>query len=194
MGVQDNKMVDEKAFTDSPVEFVVSELTLLRFSLIFTIAYPVLLTIVFLLWFPASYLRQGLTFLWHLVLWLIPIVVVHEGLHAIVWALSGAKWRNIRFGFHRQYFTFYTHCKVPISKFTYFAGGIAPFVFLSILPAVYAFYIPSYYWLAFAIFNGWACAADLLMCYYVLLLPPKVHLLDHPEKLGFFIYSTQQKA
>lgn len=180
--------------TQNPTEFAVEDQVLLRFSLIFTAFYPIILTAAFIVVYPVAHLRQGISFLWHLILWLIPIIIAHEGLHALVWALLSGKWRSIRFGFHRQYLTFYTHCSVPIPKTIYFAGGIAPFVVLSLVPALYAFIFPNYYWLAFAIFNGWTCAADLLMCYYILLLPPRVYLLDHPKKLGFFIFWPQQKA
>ncbi|MGC8823171.1 MAG: DUF3267 domain-containing protein [Bacteroidales bacterium] len=176
-------------YTGTPVEFVVADQVLLRFALVFTIIYPIILTTFFLFWYPAVYLREGLTFLWHIILWLVPVIIVHEGLHAFFWALLSGQWRHVRFGFNRQYLTFYTHCSVPLSKATYFAGGIAPFLMLSLMPAVYALVTGSYYWLAFAIFNGWTCAADLLMCYHILRLPRRVRLLDHPEKLGFFIFS-----
>lgn len=178
----------------NPAEFVVADQVLFRFALIFTALYPVVLTTLFIALYPLGYLREGISFLWHLVLWFVPIVIAHEGIHALVWALLSGKWRHISFGFHRQYFTFYTHCSVPLSKATYFAGGIAPFVVLSLIPAVYAFVSPGYYWLAFAIFNGWTCVADLLMCYYILLLPSRVRLLDHPQKLGFYIFFSQQKS
>lgn len=182
-------MVKKINYKETPAEFVVDDHVLLRFALIFTFIYPIVLTTFFLFWYPACSLREGLTFLWHLIFWLIPIIILHEGLHALLWALLSGQWRHIRFGFHRQYLTFYTHCSVPLSKTTYFVGGMAPFVLLSLMPAIYAYTAGSYYWLAFAIFNGWTCAADLLMCYYMLWLPCRVRLLDHPEKLGFFVFS-----
>ncbi|MCX7987784.1 MAG: DUF3267 domain-containing protein [Bacteroidales bacterium] len=185
--VEDNLYVNGK-------EVVIGELVVMKFASRFFLIYTLLLFLPFVLIYPQANYREGLTFLWHLLFWIIPIIIFHEGLHALVWVMLTLRWRDIKFGFHRQYLTFYTHCSVPLSKFVYFAGGIAPFIILSVLPTVYAFYNISFYWLSFAIFNAWTCAADLLMCYYILRLPKKSYILDHPKKLGYFVYRIQQKS
>ncbi len=173
-------------------EYLVDENDLYRFLIKLLVVIPFSLTALFIMFYPFSFLRDGLSFLLHLIFWLIPIIIVHEGLHAFVWGILSWKWKNIRFGFNRQYLTFYTSCSQPLKKNIYFLGGITPFIALALVPCIYGFLQAKFYWVAFSIFNALTCTADLYMCFLLLQVPSRVLILDHPEKLGFYIISSKQ--
>jgi hypothetical protein len=190
--------VQQKNFSNNPdnsfdrlngdfQEFLIDEKILMKFSVWFSLILLIAGIALFSIFYGFAELKGTVKFLIHLILWIIPIIFLHEGLHGIVWAIANRNIKNIKFGFYKEYLTFYTHCKVPLSKWKYFAGGIAPFIFLSILPLLLSLIYGSSYWLGFGIFNGWTCTADLLVCYYVFLQPSYALIQDHPDKLGFMI-------
>ncbi len=170
-------------------EIIVDDTKLIKFSLWFMFLSLILVCIPFLLLYNFNSLLLGLRKLFiHLIFWLIPIVILHEGLHGLIWALLQKNgFKNIRFGFHKQYFTFYTHCTAPLKKWVFFAGGIAPFTFMGILPVMYGLITESGYWLIWGLINLWTSAADLLVCTKIISLPSNFKILDHPEKLGFYL-------
>jgi hypothetical protein len=141
-----------------------------------------------LIWGWVSTLTGFQLLLKHLIFWLVPIVILHEGLHGLVWALSVKRgFKNISFGFNRELLSPYTHCKIPMQKWQYIAGGLAPLVVTGIIPSIIAFIIGNPYWFCLGMFCIWSSAGDMISCYYLLKIPNNWKVQDHPEKLGFFI-------
>jgi hypothetical protein len=123
-----------------------------------------------------------------LLLWLIPIIILHEGLHGLTWAvLSKAGIRNIKFGFNKEMLAPYTHCKVPLHKTIYLLGGIAPFIIMGVLPALISFYFGNAYWYTLALICIWTSAGDVLSTYKLLSVPNCFKIQDHPKKLGYYL-------
>lgn len=116
-------------------------------------------------------------------------IVAHELVHGITWALYAKKgFRSIKFGILWKYITPYCHCKEPLQIRHYLIGAITPFIFVGLLPAVYAIITGSINWLLFGIFYTVGAVGDFLII--KLLLPGKRndYALDHPSEAGCYVY------
>jgi len=116
-------------------------------------------------------------------------IVAHELVHGITWALFAKKgFRSIKFGVLWKYITPYCHCKEPLQIRHYLIGAITPFIFVGLLPAVYAIITGSINWLLFGIFYTVGAVGDFLII--KLLLPGKRndYALDHPSEAGCYVY------
>ena len=116
-------------------------------------------------------------------------IVAHELVHGITWALYAKKgFRSIKFGVLWKYITPYCHCKEPLQIRHYLIGAITPFIFVGLLPAVYAIITGSINWLLFGIFYTVGAVGDFLII--KLLLPEKRndYALDHPSEAGCYVY------
>ena len=64
------------------------------------------------------------------------LAAVHELIHGLVWGLFAEHhFKDIEFGFMQEYMTPYCACSVPLTKWKYVIGGVAPLLLLGILPA-----------------------------------------------------------
>ena len=115
------------------------------------------------------------------------MIVLHEGLHGIVWAIAAGGFHKIKFGFNREMLAPYTHCKIALSKPAYIAGGIAPLFLMGIFPAIISFLAANAYWYLLSLICIFTSAGDVLSCYHLLMVPNGFKIQDHPEKLGFII-------
>lgn len=115
-------------------------------------------------------------------------IVVHEALHGLVFALyAPGGFRSVSFGFNARLGAFYCHCSDPLPVRHYRRAGIAPFVLLGILPLL-ASYLTGMVWLkTFGLLLSIGGFGDLLVWLRLLRYPAALHILDHPEKLGFII-------
>ena len=116
-------------------------------------------------------------------------IVAHELVHGITWALYAKKgFRSIKFDILWKYITPYCHCKEPLQIRHYLIGAITPFIFVGLLPAVYAIITGSINWLLFGIFYTVGAVGDFLII--KLLLPEKRndYALDHPSEAGCYVY------
>jgi hypothetical protein len=168
---------------------IIGTTELKRFAIIF-------LALVFIGFFIPFYfiwdyqsLRIGFTlFLKYLLLLLVPIIIVHEGLHGIIWAISAPSgFRTIKFGFNMVMLSPYTHCNEPLKKWKYIAGAMAPFIITGIIPAIYAFLAGNGFWLFLAAFCTWSSAGDILSCCHAFKADANAYILDHPDNLGFYV-------
>jgi hypothetical protein len=160
-----------------------------RFALLFLAIVIVIFYIPFALLYEWNNTLTGsFELLKDLIFWIIPIIICHEGLHGLTWALLLPQcFRQIKFGFNKEMFSPYTHCKIPLSKTTYLTGGLAPLVLMGIVPAVFSIVAGSAYWYTLSLLCIWTSSGDVLSCYYLLKIPGKFRIQDHPEKLGFII-------
>ena len=76
-----------------------------------------------------------------LVLLLVVLIVVHELLHGLTWSLfSEHHFKDIEFGFMKEFLTPYCTCMTPLSKSQYIWGALMPCIILGILPAALGIY------------------------------------------------------
>lgn len=169
-------------------EIILSAKQINRFALIFILVIAAFLYLPFSLVWGWHYTLNGLkSQITDLLFWIIPIILVHEGLHGLVWALASKSFTNISFGFNREMVAPYTHCKVPLSKTAYILGGLAPLFILGIVPTIIAFVFGKPYWFVLALFCIFTAGGDIYSCFFLIKVPNKFKIQDHPEKLGFIV-------
>jgi len=159
------------------------------FSVFMLVIVFVLLYLPFSLFWGWTYASSGFKLLLkHLVFWIVPIIIIHEGLHGVIWALSLKKgFTQIKFGFNREMLAPYTHCLVPLYKNSYLAGGLAPLALMGIIPSIICFFSGNSYWYSLSLVCIWTSAGDILSCYFLLRVPQGYKIQDHPKKLGFIL-------
>ena len=81
----------------------------------------------------------------------------------------------------------YTHCKIPLRKVHYLAGGLLPGILMGILPAIYGLVTGQVQVLFWGIIYTWTAAGDFISCWYILKEPAGTMILDHPEELGYYV-------
>ncbi len=169
-------------------EIIISENKLFSFVLIYTLIL-LLLFVPFIILFNYQYFITGFkNALKDLIFWIVPIVLFHEGFHALfLGLLSGCKFKHISFGFNKQYLSPYTHFSLPLKRNYFIAGCLAPFVLMGIVPLVISYIIEQSYWLTLGIINLWAAAGDVIVAIKLFSVDSRVLILDHPDTLGFIV-------
>ena len=170
-------------------EFVINETQISKFALIFFLVVFLFLYLPFTLFWGWRYCFYGLKeILKDLIFWIIPIIILHEGLHGLIWALlNPSGFKSIKFGFNRDLLSPFTHCNIPINKYVYLIGGMSPLFFMGIIPAIISFINGNSYWYILSLFCIWTAAGDIISCYYILKVPDNYKIQDHPHKLGFIL-------
>jgi len=121
-------------------------------------------------------------------------IVLHELLHGITWALfckNGL--RSIRFGIWLRMLTPYCHCKEPLRRNQYIAGGFMPGLLQGIFPLIFALVQGSMGFLLLGIFFSFAAGGDFAMMWELRKEKRSSLLLDHPDKLGCYLYKKKNK-
>jgi hypothetical protein len=113
-------------------------------------------------------------------------VILHEGLHALTWALfSRNGWRSVSFGINWKHLAPYVHCAEYLPRNNYLAGVITPGVALGILPLLIALISGSGWLFCFGAFFTAGAAGDFLCALRLFSFRRSDQILDHPENLGF---------
>lgn len=132
--------------------------------------------------------RETLIFVFGLII----LVFLHEFVHGFVWGLySEHYFKDIEFGFMRQYLTPYCTCTEPLRKGPYIAGGIMPLIALGILPTVAAIFNGSYMMLIMGLIMTVSAAGDIMIIYKLVKFRTSsetVLCLDHPTMGGVAVF------
>lgn len=119
-------------------------------------------------------------------------VVVHELIHGLSWSLfTERRFRDIEFGFMKQYLTPYCACLVPLSKGQYVFGALMPLVVLGILPMIIGILIGSLPVLFLGILMTVSAAGDILIVWKLLKYHSRAEqivYMDHPTQAGGVIF------
>ena len=168
-------------------ELVISERQINLFSLLSIIGIIVVFYLPFAIYWGFIFAFAGFKYMIKvLIFWLIPMIVIHEGIHGLFWAIAlKGNFRQIKFGFNTQMMAPYTHCKIPLSKRAYLIGGLAPLFIIGIIPSLIAFIEGNSYYFTLSLVSIWTSSGDLLSCFHLLKIPSTYEIQDHPEKLGF---------
>lgn len=133
---------------------------------------------------PASLLLFVLIF--------IALIVVHEGIHGVSWAVFTERHcRDIEFGFMKQYLTPYCTCGVPLSRGQYIFGALMPFLLLGVLPMAVGILLGSVSVLIMGIIMADSAAGDLMIVRNILRYKSdaaEVVYIDHPTQAGGVIF------
>jgi hypothetical protein len=173
-------------------EVVVEFRTLSRAALvIFILVHIIYLGTYMLIWGYHGMWKELLDFAGWFLWAFIPSILLHEGLHGLIWAIP-FNWKHIRFGFSVKLMAPYTNCTVPLKKWHYFAGGMGPAVLMGILPAFYALFTGKVQVLFWGILYTWTAAGDFISCWYVMKENKSAYILDHPEELGYYVHQVSK--
>ena len=149
----------------------------------------------FILFFAKNSLENFRGTVWGFVLLIVAFLavsVVHELLHGVVWGLFAEKhFKDIEFGYVKEYFTPYCTCKAPLKLAPYLVGALTPLVILGIVPCVIAVFTGSFLLLIFGLCMIGGAGGDMLISLKILKTRSKaaeVLYLDHPVKAGSVMF------
>lgn len=120
------------------------------------------------------------------------MIVVHELIHGLSWSLFAEnRWKDIEFGFMKQYLTPYCTCGVPLKKGAYIFGALMPLVLLGILPMIVGILADNLGLLLLGVILADAAAGDILIVWKILRYRSEagtVVYIDHPTQAGGVIF------
>ena len=119
------------------------------------------------------------------------LVVVHELIHGIGWAISTKTFKVIDFGIMRDSLTPYCTCSQPLSKKQYILGAILPLITLGIVPMIIGYLIGSFYTLIMGVMMTSSAAGDILIIRKILKYKSNakdIVYMDHPTEAGGVIF------
>ena len=119
-------------------------------------------------------------------------IVLHELIHGISWAIFTPNgFKDIEFGFIKQYLTPYCTCLAPLTKWQHIFGAAMPMVILGIIPMIIGILIGNSIVMIFGIIMIDAAAGDIMVIWAILKYGSKakdVVYLDHPTQAGGVIF------
>ena len=145
------------------------------------------------------YLKHGgtgtdydpLDILWFFVAYLV-LIPVHELIHGASWAIFAEHhFKDIEFGFMKQYLTPYCTCSVPLEKGPYIFGALMPLIILGIIPMIIGIATGSLLILSIGILMTDAAAGDILIVWKLLRYKSEASntvFMDHPTQAGGVVF------
>ncbi len=122
----------------------------------------------------------------------IAMVIFHELVHGMSWSVYAKNgWKDIRFGFMKQYLTPYCTCLSPLSRGQYILGALNPLIYLGIFPMVVGILTGSANILFIGILMADAAAGDIMIVWKLLRYKSDafdVIYMDHPTQAGGVIF------
>lgn len=115
-------------------------------------------------------------------------VILHELIHAILFVLvSKNSFKSIKIGIQSKNIIPYVHCKEKVLLNHYRIALLTPTILLGILPMLVAYYngnsiIWIYSYILLLLGSG-----DVLLFAMTFKIPRGTLVMDHPQKLGFYI-------
>lgn len=120
------------------------------------------------------------------------LVVVHEGIHGISWAIFAEHhFRDIEFGFMKQYLTPYCTCTTALKKGPYIFGALMPLITLGIIPMIISVLINSMPMMIVGIVMAASAAGDIMIVAVLLAhrsSAKDIVYIDHPTQAGGVIF------
>ncbi len=119
-------------------------------------------------------------------------VVVHELIHGISWAIFAERhFKDIEFGFMKEYLTPYCTCKSGLSMGQYIFGSLMPLVVLGIIPMIAGIFSGSLFWTFMGVVMADSAAGDILVVLNILRHrsgKKDVLYMDHPTQAGGVLF------
>jgi hypothetical protein len=114
-------------------------------------------------------------------------VVIHELIHGLFMLLFSKRPDSIKFGFRKDVFIPFTHCKVPLGSGQMFIVVIAPWIILGLIPFVLSMNNgnPVVWFIGFSM--TLAAIGDFVYAFLILKTGFNVRIIDHDKEIGFKI-------
>lgn len=122
------------------------------------------------------------------------LIVVHELIHGLTWSLFTERhFKDIEFGFMKEYLTPYCTCLVPLSKKHYILGALMPGLLLGVVPTALGILLgsPLLFWTGIVMLLS--AGGDLMIVMKLLAFKKQnesteVLIYDHPTQAGSVIF------
>ena len=124
----------------------------------------------------------------------IVLIVAHELIHGLTWSLfSEHHFKDIEFGFMKEYLTPYCTCTTPLPKSHYIMGALMPCIVLGILPTAIGILLGSSLFFWIGIIMILSAGGDIMIVWKVLTFKKQdeskeVLIYDHPTQAGSVIF------
>ena len=124
----------------------------------------------------------------------IVLIVVHELIHGLTWSLYAEHhFKDIEFGFMKEYLTPYCTCTTPLAKSHYIMGALMPCIVLGILPTAIGILLGSSLFFWIGIIMILSAGGDIMIVWKVLAFKKQdeseeVLIYDHPTQAGSVIF------
>ena len=119
-------------------------------------------------------------------------LVVHEGIHGLVWGLLNKEgFSAIEFGVVREYLTPYCYCGAPLLRWQYIIGSAMPTIILGFIQGGIAVASGNILIFALSMVMMIGGGGDFLIIILLLLYRKKKRnlvLMDHPTQVGSFLF------
>ena len=122
------------------------------------------------------------------------LIVAHELIHGLTWGIySDHHFKDIEFGFMKEYLTPYCTCTAPLPKSQYILGALMPCILLGILPTVMGILLGSHLLFWIGIVMILSAGGDIMIVCKVLAFKKQessieVLVYDHPTQAGSVIF------
>lgn len=124
----------------------------------------------------------------------VALIVAHELIHGLTWSLFAEHhFKDIDFGFMKEYLTPYCTCAVPLSKGHYILGALMPCLILGIIPTVLGILLgsPLLFWTG--IIMTLSAGGDIMIVWKLLRYKKQPEskeslIYDHPTQAGSVIF------
>jgi len=122
-------------------------------------------------------------------------IVEHEIIHALSFRYySRISWRNIKFGFHKQYLCPYVHCKVKVENRFMGVVLILPTIITGILPWVFGIINGSYVFIVVGALLISGGVGDFSMFNELRKFPKYSQVHDYENDIGCEVFIKRIKA
>ena len=124
----------------------------------------------------------------------VALVVLHEFIHGLTWSMfSEHHFKDIEFGFMKEYLTPYCTCMVPLSKGHYILGALMPCLVLGIIPLALGIVLGSSLLFWTGIVMTLSAGGDTLIVIKLLAYKrqegsKEFLIYDHPTQAGSVIF------
>ena len=123
---------------------------------------------------------------------LLALVVVHELIHGLTWSLfTERRFKDIEFGFMKEFLTPYCTCTVPLARGPYLAGALMPLIILGIIPTAIAIATGSLLLLMLGLIMILSAGGDIMIAMKILgyrSASGEILFYDHPTKAGGVVF------
>ena len=124
----------------------------------------------------------------------IVLIVAHELIHGLTWSLYAEHhFKDIEFGFMKEYLTPYCTCTTPLLKSHYIMGALMPCIVLGILPMAIGILLGSHLLFWIGIVMILAAGGDIMIVMKLLAYKSQsgakeILIYDHPTQAGSVIF------
>ena len=124
----------------------------------------------------------------------IVLIVAHELVHGLTWSVYAEHhFKDIDFGFMKEYLTPYCTCSTPLPKRQYIMGALMPCIVLGIIPTVIGILLGSHLLFWIGIVMILSAGGDIMIVMKVLAYKSQsgseeILIYDHPTQAGSVVF------